>query len=257
MANQSIPSGTSVPIEVTPLLDKATLALKTGATVKMKARRKSDAFAFDWDDLTFKALGSVTTLLSPNFVEYSATDFPGEYSLVFDLAAYSGLNAQDVYECTVIESGGSTVSNLPQVGEVRTGDPSILTAAERTAIDATLTASHGPGSWAGSTPAVIAAAVRDIALVGMSGFTIGKTLEILLGFSGMGNVIWDNHDYDGTTGFLKSVRLRVFANLAAARAATPGFPDDADGEVHRLLMLGTAHGTFVLAPQLIRGELQL
>lgn len=123
MANQSIPSGTSVPIEVTPLIDKATLALKTGVAVKMKVRRKSDGFAFDWNDLTFKLLASVTTLLSPNFVEIDATDFPGEYALLFDLAAYSGLNTQDVYEFTLVESGASDVSNLPQVGEIRTGDP--------------------------------------------------------------------------------------------------------------------------------------
>ncbi len=126
MANQSIPTATSVPIEVTPLLDKATLALKTGVTVKMKVRRKSDAFAFDWSDLTFKTLGSVVTLESPDFVEIDATDFPGEYALVFDLAIYSGLNVQDVYEFTVIESGSSDVSNLPQAGEVRTGDAPAL-----------------------------------------------------------------------------------------------------------------------------------
>ena len=146
MGNQSIPTGVSVPIEVTPLVDRATLALKTGVAVKMKVRRKSDGFVFDWDagQLIFRTVGAVVQLLSPNFTEIDATNFPGEYALDFDLATYGGLNVQDVYEFTIIESGTSDVSNLPQSGEVRTGEaPSMLTAT----IDEELTTTHGAGSW--------------------------------------------------------------------------------------------------------------
>lgn len=127
MANQSIPTGTSPTLEVAPLLD-ATSTLKTGVAVKAKVRRQSDGFVFDWSDSTFKVVGSVIQLLSADFTEVDAVNFPGEYSLLFDLASYAGLLAQDVYEVTVIESGTTDVVNLPQTGEVRVGDESFETA---------------------------------------------------------------------------------------------------------------------------------
>jgi hypothetical protein len=119
-SNQSIAPNLAANIDVTPLVDKVTGALKTGLTsVKMKVRRKSDGFVLDWSDLTFKAVGTVVTLLSPAFVEFSAAAFPGEYSAVLALDTLVPPNTLDTYQVTVVEDGTDTVDNLPQVGEVR------------------------------------------------------------------------------------------------------------------------------------------
>jgi len=120
--NQSVSSGVAVPVDVEPLIDRFFGGLLTGKTVKVKVRRQSaPAEAFDWSDLTFKALGSVTQLLSPAFTQVSASSFPGEYFLSggFPLDTIAGLADNDVYQLTIVQDGGTDVANMPQIGEIR------------------------------------------------------------------------------------------------------------------------------------------
>ena len=53
---------------------------RTGQTVTIRICRNSDGFFLDWDDDTFKAVGSVTTL-DQALTEKDATNAPGIYSL--------------------------------------------------------------------------------------------------------------------------------------------------------------------------------
>jgi len=53
---------------------------RTGQTVTIKIYRHSDNLWLDWDDNTFKAVGSVTTLNQP-LSEIDATNAPGLYRL--------------------------------------------------------------------------------------------------------------------------------------------------------------------------------
>ena len=118
-ANRSIAPNLAEPIEVEPLVDRYLGTLKTGISVKMKVRRKSDGFVLDWDDLTFKALGSVVTLLSPAFTEIDAASFPGEYATTLALDTLVAADTLDIYQITIVEDGTAVVGNLPQTGEVR------------------------------------------------------------------------------------------------------------------------------------------
>lgn len=115
--NSSVSTGTIIPIEVVPLINRITSELVTGATnIKAKIRRQSDGLILDWDDMTFKA--SPVTQLLQDMVEVDATNFPGEYSYNFDPSLISNYVSNDSYFVTVIEDGTSVIGNLPQSGQV-------------------------------------------------------------------------------------------------------------------------------------------
>jgi len=100
----------------------------TGKTnIKIRVRRLSDGFYFDWSDNTFKTGGSVVTLLQA-LVEVSATLSPGEYQLnkVGHVNGFNTLTiinpiANDTYVVTAIQDSGTDAGNVPQIGEVKVG----------------------------------------------------------------------------------------------------------------------------------------
>lgn len=100
----------------------------TGKTdIKIRIRRVSDGFYFDWSDDTFKAGGSVSQLLEV-LSEVSATLSPGEYHLDtashvdgFDTSQIVNAADDDVYFVTAIQDGGTDAANVPMIGEIKVG----------------------------------------------------------------------------------------------------------------------------------------
>lgn len=114
--NASVSTGTTIPLEVMPLINKWTGALVTGATnVKAKIRRQSDNLILDWSDMNFKTAGLVTQLLQP-LTEVDEINFAGEYLYNLNPATIVNYVSNDSYSITVIEDGSSDISNLPQAG---------------------------------------------------------------------------------------------------------------------------------------------
>lgn len=119
MSNVSVRTGDPVPIEVVPLTDKTDGSLVTGSTaVKAKIRREFDGKVYDWSDDTFKDVGSVSQLLQ-SLSEVDATNFAGEYNLIFDTGNVMNPSPADTYHITVVEDGSSAIGNLPQSGNIR------------------------------------------------------------------------------------------------------------------------------------------
>jgi hypothetical protein len=92
----------------------------TGKTdILLQVRRVSNGQFLDFADMTFKAAGWTTRRQAMS--EVSAANEPGVY--FYDLATASITNpvADDTYELMVVQSPGTDVKNLPQVGEIKTG----------------------------------------------------------------------------------------------------------------------------------------
>jgi hypothetical protein len=99
----------------------------TGLTnVKVRVRRLSDNWHFDWSDQSFKA--NPTTLLH-QLVEINSLNSPGEYHLDtaphskgFNTSAITNKVANDTYVATVVQDGGTEdADNLPAIGEIKEG----------------------------------------------------------------------------------------------------------------------------------------
>jgi len=112
----------------------------TGLTdLVIAIQRVSDGQWFDWNDLTFKAAGWTTRQLA--MTEISASLAPGQYRTDFVTSTITNPTADDAYLITVTQTPGTTVKNVPQVGELKVGQyvddvPEIL--ADTAAIDARL-----------------------------------------------------------------------------------------------------------------------
>ena len=101
----------------------------TGLTdVKLQVFRRSDGRYFDWNDNTFKTPATIIEI-DKALEEISATYSPGQYKLNvpvhhvngFNTSSITNPNVNDVYFFTAEQVGASTASNLPQVGQLRTG----------------------------------------------------------------------------------------------------------------------------------------
>lgn len=100
----------------------------TGKTdIKIKVRRLSDGYYFDWSDDTFKAGASVSQMLQA-LIEVSAAYSPGEYQLNkaghsggFDTSTITNANDDDVYYVTAIQDSGTDAANVPLIGEIKVG----------------------------------------------------------------------------------------------------------------------------------------
>jgi hypothetical protein len=119
-----IQSGSTEPIEVL-VVDAAGTVLPGLANIKIRIRRLSDGFHFDWSDQTFKA--SPTTLLQ-TLVAADASKSPGEYHLDtaphtkgWHTALITNKAADDTYFVTVVQDGGSDADNVPMFGEIKEG----------------------------------------------------------------------------------------------------------------------------------------
>jgi hypothetical protein len=96
------------------------------SNLKLKIRRISDGFYFDWSDDNFKA--SPTQLLE-TLTAVDATNSPGEYKLDnashtdgFDTGAIVNPTANDIYRVAVIQDGlPQNAVNFPQIGEIKVG----------------------------------------------------------------------------------------------------------------------------------------
>lgn len=95
------------------------------ADVKVKVRRLSDNWHFDWSDQTFRANPA---LLLHHLVEIDSLRSPGEYHLDtaphnkgFNTSAITNKVANDTYVATVIQDGGTDAENLPAIGEIKEG----------------------------------------------------------------------------------------------------------------------------------------
>lgn len=92
--------------------------LQTGLTnVLLKIHRTSDDYIYDFNDNTFKNSGwtSATAVMA----EINATDLPGQYKYSFDTSAISNATVDDSYILTVT---CASADNVPQTGEIKTGD---------------------------------------------------------------------------------------------------------------------------------------
>lgn len=122
-----IQSGQKEPI-VVMVIDENGDELTGKTDIKIKVRRLSDGYYYDWSDDTFKAAGSVTTMLQ-SLQEISATFSPGEYQLNkaghvngFDTTTITNPTGDDTYYFTAQQDGGTDASNLPMIGELKVGD---------------------------------------------------------------------------------------------------------------------------------------
>lgn len=128
MSNVRIQTNATEPIEV--LAVDANRSHLTGLTnLKLKIRRRSDDFFFDWADNTFKLGGAVTTILQV-LTEVDATNDPGKYKLNktghvngFNTSAIINAVDDDIYFLTVVQDGSpQNAVNTPQVGQLSVGD---------------------------------------------------------------------------------------------------------------------------------------
>jgi hypothetical protein len=120
-----IQTGATEPIEV--LVVDAFGDPLTGLTnIKVKIRRLSDGYFFDWSDNNFKS--NPTTLLQA-LTEIHAANFPGEYRLDtvdhvkgFDTSEIVNKAADDTYRVTVLQD--PKVAAVPHlwIGEIKEGD---------------------------------------------------------------------------------------------------------------------------------------
>ena len=122
----SIQQGSKEPI-VAMVTDVNGAPLTGKTDIKIRVRRAFDDFYLDWSDDTFKAEGSVVTILQA-LVEISATGSPGEYYLDktghvkgFDTATITNPNEDDVYYFTAQQDPVSDAVNTPQIGSIRIG----------------------------------------------------------------------------------------------------------------------------------------
>lgn len=181
----------------------------TGKTdIKVWIRRISDNFYYDWSNNTFE---SSPAQLSQELVEISSSKSPGEYRLYsppyhingFDTGAPTNKVMDDTYEITVDQVGGSDVSNLPEIGEIKVGqfvdDIPDFNAFERAEIKEVL------GITGTGTP-------NDSPTTGV--------LSVILGLVQQ-NFFLDETLYS-SSGLLTSGRIRIFPNKTDTDAATDG-----------------------------------
>ena len=201
-----VQTGAIEPIEVMAL-DLFGVQL-TGATdLKLKVRRQSDGFLFDWSDDTFKAF---PTTDSYPLTEIDATACPGEYMLTktghvggFNTTTITNPSSDDTYAITVFQSPGTSASNMPQIGEVKVGqyvdDIPDFTENERTEIKTVL------GITGTGTP-------NDSPTEGVMALTLGLMQN---------NFFLDSTIYN-SAGLLTGGRIRIFPTKAATDLATDG-----------------------------------
>jgi hypothetical protein len=123
-----IQTGDKEPIEVL-IVDAARQTLTGLTNIKLRIRRTSDDFFFDWSDNAFKAPASVVTMLQL-LAEVDAANAPGRYHLNkaghirgFDTSTIFNPTTDDTYEATVLQDGTpQSAANVPQVGEIKVGD---------------------------------------------------------------------------------------------------------------------------------------
>ena len=122
-----IQTGGKEPVE-TLIVTTSGVELTGSTNIKCKIRRLSDGKYYDWSDDTFKSSGSVVKLLEA-LREVSSVSSKGEYILDtlthakgWDTTKITNPISKDIYFITVVEDGTSLSGNLPQIGELKTGD---------------------------------------------------------------------------------------------------------------------------------------
>lgn len=116
------------PIEI-QVFNKFTGKPLTGKTdIKMRIRRHSDDFYYDWVDDTFKAFVSVG-LIAQALSEVHPTRSPGIYRLNtanhvlgFDTSKITNPGTDDIYEVTILQDGGVDAGGLPTGFELKVGN---------------------------------------------------------------------------------------------------------------------------------------
>jgi hypothetical protein len=121
-----IQHGDKEPIVVTAM-DTNGLPVIGKTDIKIKIRRQSDNYYFDWSDNTFK-LGVAVSQLLQALDEVSVTFSAGEYRLNslahvngFDTSLITNPVNNDIYFVCALQIGGTDVANLPQYGEIKVG----------------------------------------------------------------------------------------------------------------------------------------
>ena len=113
-----IPTGATEIIEA--LITGVTGLALTGLTdIAADARRSSDGFLLDWNDMTFKSSGWTTRQLQ--LTETDAATQAGWYRYTWDTGNITNPVANDVYTVTVRQTTLTSAYNVPQVGEIRSG----------------------------------------------------------------------------------------------------------------------------------------
>lgn len=92
----------------------------TGVTDLLLTIRSADTgYYLDFADMTMKGSGWTTRLQT--LTELDATNEPGVYYYVFNTSLIINPIEDDTYYLRVDQSPGTTVKNLPQVGELKVG----------------------------------------------------------------------------------------------------------------------------------------
>jgi len=121
-----IQTGSTEPLSIF-VVDKQGAPLTGLTDLYFRIRRFSDGYWYDFNDDTFKAIGSVTTLESAALTQVNATSAPGLYELSggFDFGDITNPTAsatvEEVYSIIPVQTPGTSAS-LPGPGEVREGD---------------------------------------------------------------------------------------------------------------------------------------
>ena len=123
-SSAQIASGEKEPIVAT-IVDSTGEPLPSLTDIKIQVRRNSDGYYLDWSDNLFKT--SPTTMYQA-LTEISATNNKGQYKLNtathvngFDTATLTSPLPNEIYYFTLIQDGGITAANVPQMGELRVG----------------------------------------------------------------------------------------------------------------------------------------
>lgn len=106
--------------------------------IMLKIYRKHDDWFLDWSDNQFKPAVSVVTI-SVQMEEVNGVYNKGEYRLNygphikgFNPASVTNAEDEDVYFFVADQQGGTDVSNMPQIGQIRVGGTIDSISLERT-----------------------------------------------------------------------------------------------------------------------------
>jgi hypothetical protein len=120
-----IKTGATEPIEVLAV-DSTDEPLIGLSNLKLRIRRQSDGYFFDWSDNSFKGTAAQPLIVLD---EIDGAKAPGEYRLNasphvkgFNTAAIVNANANDTYFVTALQDGGGSAVGFPMRGEIKVGD---------------------------------------------------------------------------------------------------------------------------------------
>ena len=142
MSSVEIASGAPEPIRVEYLIDGEPVL--SSITVKADVRRVGGQ-VLDWNDATFKAIGSVVQRYVT--LTEDGASYPGRYSYTWNTSTITNAAASDVYQVMVYDD-----SEIIGMGEIRVGTVDTI---DDTAADVTTILGYTPAATAAATWATV------------------------------------------------------------------------------------------------------